>query len=232
MIPLFYTLFPCTYLLACTIPQQQASNCPEGMVAFDATEFTVGLASPSRSWHESAHTVSLDAFCMDQYEYPNIKGELPKHSVSWEEADSLCTQAGKRLCSSAEWERACKGTENRLYSYGNLYNMQTCNTPIDGAGPQGKQVPYTKSGEKENCHTPEGVYDLDGSLSEWVADPWSDFPEPFAKNVVVSPDNWRTIRGGTMWSHTFYGQDCTSRHGHRKSGWKNMDDGFRCCANR
>ena len=28
-------------------------------------------------------------------------------------------------------------------------------------------------------------------MSEWVADPLSDFPEPFARNVTVDPENWR-----------------------------------------
>ena len=219
--------------LAC----QQQIKCPEGMASFDAVSFTLGVSSPSRPWHQAALAATVEPFCMDQYEFPNKKGEYPQHSVTWEEARDLCQSTGKRLCSSAEWELACRGTEGRMYSYGQHRNRQTGNTPIEGPGPQGKIVPYTRSGEKEGCTTPEGVYDLNGSLSEWVSDPWSDFPEPFARNVVphgtpVSPDNWRTLRGGTMWSHTFYGQDCTSRHGHRLSGWKNMDDGFRCCQDR
>jgi len=169
---------------------------------------------------------------MDVYEYPNKEGEFPQGAVTWEDAKTLCEQQGKRLCSSAEWELACRGTEGRLYSYGNQYNMSTCNTPIDGSGPQGNQPPFAKSGSYKDCHSPEGVYDLNGSLSEWVSDPWADFPEPFARNAKVNPETWRALRGGTMWSHTFYGQDCTSRHGHKKSGWKNMDDGFRCCQNK
>ncbi len=221
-------LFILVSFLAC----EQQKTCPADMASFEKTTFSIGVATPSRSWHQSATEVTVEAFCMDRYEYPNIKGEYPTHSVTWEEAQSMCEQVGKRLCTSAEWELACRGTEGRNYSYGKHRNRETCNTPIEGPGPQGRNVPYTKSGEKENCKTPEGVYDLNGSLSEWVADPWSDFPEPFAKNVVVSPDTWRTLRGGTMWNHTFYGQDCTSRHGHRMSGWKNMDDGFRCCSQR
>lgn len=212
--------------------QQEKKSCPEGMASFERTSFSLGVKSPSRSWHQSAENVEVEAFCMDQYEYPNQKGELPRHSVTWEEARDLCVGVGKRLCSSAEWELACRGTEGRLYAYGNMYKRSKCNTPIDGPGPQGKHVPYAKSGEYEDCHTPEGVYDLNGSLSEWVSDPWGDFPEPFAKNATTDPETWRTLRGGTMWSHTFYGQDCTSRHGHRMSGWKNMDDGFRCCMDR
>ena len=210
----------------------QTQTCPDDMVSFDKITFEVGVEKPSRSWHAASKEVTVEPFCIDKYEYPNVKGEYPTHSVTWEEAKSLCESVGKRLCASAEWELACRGTEGRMYSYGQHRNRNTCNTPIEGPGPQGRNVPYTRSGEKEDCKTPEGVYDLNGSLSEWVADPWSDFPEPFARNVVVSPENWRELRGGTMWNHTFYGQDCTSRHGHRMKGWKNMDDGFRCCSTR
>ena len=202
------------------------------MVAFSATEFSVGVTNPTRNWHQSSTPTKVAGFCIDKYEYPNQEGEYPKGSVTWEEAVSLCEKQGKRLCSSAEWELACRGTQGRLYSYGNQYDMSRCNTPIDGSGPQGNRPPFARSGSYENCKSPEGVYDLNGSLSEWVSDPWSDFPEPFARNATVDPKTWRTLRGGTMWSHTFYGQDCTSRHGHKKTKWKNMDDGFRCCKGR
>ena len=88
--------------------------------------------------------------------------------------------------------------------------------------------PSTKAGGWERCRTPEGVYDLNGSVSEWVADPWTGGPEPFNPEARVDPETWGTLRGGTMWSGTFYGQDCTSRHGHA-GHFRNIDDGFRCC---
>lgn len=217
-----------SYLMAC----QTEKQCPDGMVSFSDTKTQVGSQNPSRSWHTPAKEVTIEAFCIDQYEYPNKKGEYPKNNVTWEDAKSLCEAEGKRLCTSAEWEFSCRGAERRKYSYGNVYDRQKCNTPIDGPGPQGRNPPFARSGSYEDCHSPEGVYDLNGSMSEWVSDPWSDFAEPFAKNVTVDSETWRELRGGTMWSHTFYGQDCTSRHGHRKTKWKNMDDGFRCCMSR
>ncbi len=62
-----------------------------------------------------------------------------------------------------------------------------------------------------------------------MSDAWSEFAPPFEPDVVVDPATWRTVRGGTMWNETFYGQDCTSRHGHPRTD-KYEDDGFRCCA--
>ena len=97
-----------------------------------------------------------------------------------------------------------------------------------GGGPGLEPVPIQPSGSHERCRSAEGVYDLNGSLSEWVSDPWTGAPEPFNADQTVDPTSWRMLRGGTMWDKTFYGQDCTSRHGH-KITFESQDDGFRCC---
>jgi len=140
--------------------------CPDGMIGFSTTTFSYGVQNPSRDWHKQAENVDVKPFCMDVYEYPNQKGEFPKGAVSWDEAVRLCTEQGKRLCSSAEWSLSCRGTEGRLYSYGNQYDRKKCNTPIDGSGPQGNKPPIAKSGSYTECHSAEGVFDLNGSLSE------------------------------------------------------------------
>lgn len=200
------------------------------MVLFNASSYTMGEAKPSESWHAAEQSVQLDPYCMDTFEYPNKKGKMPMGNVTWTEAVALCDSIGKRLCTSAEWERACRGLEKRVVSYGLAYDRNVCNTAISGSGPGvGQPAPIKPSGIFPECKSPEGVYDLNGSLSEWVSDPWSDFPEPFNPSAKPDPETWRTLRGGTMWSQTFYGQDCTSRHGHHAGTWKNVDDGFRCC---
>jgi formylglycine-generating enzyme required for sulfatase activity len=200
------------------------------MVLFEDTTFLMGVTQPSRPWHEDAHSIEIPAYCMDVYEYPNKKGTKPTSNVSWKKSLSMCTDIGKTLCTSAQWERACQGTNKRMYSYGEQHNRNTCNTPIIGGGPGKNPVPLKGSGAFPDCHTPEGVFDLNGNVSEWVLDAWDGAPEPFNKRARVSEETWRILRGGTMWSNTFYGQDCTSRHGHEKNHWKNIDDGFRCCS--
>ena len=93
----------------------------------------------------------------------------------------------------------------------------------------GKPPPLAASGSHEGCRTSEGVYDLNGNLSEWVSDGYQGAPEPFNRSATPDPATWRVLRGGTMWNLTFYGQECLSRHGHEVT-FLNMDDGFRCCA--
>jgi hypothetical protein len=204
-------------------------SCAEDMAGIPGQELVVG-ARPEvgRPWVEAPRTVHLGAYCIDRYEFPNLAGELPRSEASWHEATASCRAAGKRLCTSAEWELACRGPSGRLYSYGTDRDPSACNTPFEGGGPGGLPPPKAPSGSLLRCVTPEGVYDLNGNLSEWVVDVWAGPPEPWQPAAEVD-GRWHTLRGGTMWRQTHYGQDCASRHGHRGDSQID-DDGFRCCS--
>ncbi len=175
----------------------------------------------------------VPAFCMDRYEFPNQANAKPRMDVSWDEAQGLCKAQGKRLCQSAEFERACRGTEGRRYSYGDHFDRARCNVPI--AEPKDGPPPIAKSGTLPNCHSPEGVFDLDGNLSEWVNDPWDTDRWPHEGLIEVDilegvpKASLRTLRGSTLWSETAYGASCLSRHAHPRESLHD-DDGFRCCA--
>lgn len=204
-----------------------SSPCPDDMVHIAGGRTMIGWPMPRREWMEAQRTVKLGAYCIDRYEWPNRKGELPQGWHTYDEASAACASVGKRLCTSSEWERACRGPEGNRYSYGPQRDPTVCNTPIEGSGPGRNPAPIKPSGSLSGCVSSEGVYDLNGSLSEWTSENWRGKPEPFNSQATVDAD-WFTLRGGTMWSQTFYGQDCSSRHGHHR-GFENMDDGFRCC---
>jgi formylglycine-generating enzyme required for sulfatase activity len=88
------------------------------------------------------------------------------------------------------------------------------------------------------------VADLNGNVSEWVADSWDgelhgspdwktlaqalDEPAVVAAALSAPLAQYRSLRGGTMWSETFYGQSCHSHHAHPRASPAD-DDGFRCC---
>ncbi len=57
-------------------------------------------------------------FCIDRFEYPNQKGVYPWIMVSWYEAEDLCADEGKRICTEEEWTFACEGEEAVPYPYG------------------------------------------------------------------------------------------------------------------
>lgn len=202
-------------------------DCPEGMVAIAGGAVEIGVAEPLADYEQPVRSVKLSAYCIDRYEFPNEPGVLPVHSVSWDDAAAQCEAAGKRLCSGAEWERACRGPQGWRYAYGPERDARACNTPWYPSPPPDLAPPYAPSGRYRRCVSPEGVHDLNGNLSEWVADPWDGKPAPVDRDVAPGT-TLRTVRGGTMWLQTFYGQDCLSRHGHPPSGTYH-DDGFRCC---
>lgn len=106
----------------------------------------------------------VDAFCMDTYEYPNQTGALPRVSVTWKQAKDSCEALGKRLCTEAQWERACAGKDNRRFPYGPLYDADACNT---GEGP-GKERALAPAGSFPRCVSAEGIVDLSGNAAEWT----------------------------------------------------------------
>ena len=75
------------------------------------------------------------------------------------------------------------------------------------------------------------MFDLNGNVSEWVADSWTEGHGPLMRSndQPEAKGPAHVVRGGTMWSQTPYGQSCASSHGHAGDSRFN-DDGFRCCA--
>jgi hypothetical protein len=115
----------------------------------------------------------------------------PQGHMSQITARKACSNAGKRLCTRDEWQRACMGPEKRKYPYGSQRKEGTCN--VDKRNPHildkmFPDIPHKRrlgrefnhpdlllepgylslTGEYEGCVTREKVFDMDGNLSEWV----------------------------------------------------------------
>jgi hypothetical protein len=97
--------------------------------------------------------------CIDKYEYPNRRGAVPRSNVAFDEARSLCAQQGKRLCTAEEWAWACSGLDGLAYPYGNSFVQDQCNNDT-------RQI--ETSGNRVNCMSPFGGYDMAGNVFEWV----------------------------------------------------------------
>jgi hypothetical protein len=180
------------------------TQCPKEMVRLEKTAYTMG--SPNKYDNNPEVQVRVGSFCIDKYEYPDALGKAPAADNTWNEADSLCKLAGKRLCTEFEWEYACRGKFNWYYPYGNQYNPGNCNT-------EGKEAKET--GSFLNCHTEGMVYDMSGNVNEWTGSNW----DANIKNKI--------IRGGAYFSGE-KDSKCTLRFSNRP-GTRAKGIGFRCC---
>lgn len=189
-----------------------------------AGEFTMGSDAGTPA-ERPAHTVSLDAFWIDQTEVTNgmyrlcveagacqpplAKSSFKRHSyygdpqydaypvitVDWDSARAYCAWAGARLPSEAEWEKAARGTDGRTYPSGDTTSCSVANT-------NGCQGDTSAAGNYAAGVSPFGVYDMAGNVLEWTAD-WYD-----AKYYSVSPSSnprgpttgqFRVARGGSWY---------------------------------
>ncbi len=105
---------------------------------------------------------------------PGFEG-FPVDHVTWYGAEAYCTWQGKRLPSEAEWEKAARGTDGRLYPWGNNWDPQATANLLH---------PYAIGSQPLNL-SPYGVYDMLGDRTEWVADWYA--PDYYAYSPVHNP---------------------------------------------
>ena len=119
--------------------------------------------------------------CVDRYEYPNKSGNVPRSNLSFDDAKKLCEQQGKRPCTSEEWMWACGGPDGNPYPYGKTFEQDRCNNDT--------RLIET-SGNRINCSSPFGGFDMVGNVFEWVTTKDGGMAlmgGPFSKCQTVSP---------------------------------------------
>ncbi|MCX7725645.1 MAG: SUMF1/EgtB/PvdO family nonheme iron enzyme, partial [Chitinispirillaceae bacterium] len=157
---------------------------------------------------EEMRLIEKGKFCIDQYEYPNKNNNIPLTNVTIEEAELLCKKENKRLCSSSEWESACKGEiEDLKFPYGNSFSSSNCNT----AGNPIIKNSIAPSGKFSECKNSHSIFDMSGNVAEWVR---SDKKESYAY--------------GGSWQSGENESRCNSKILLKKSR-KYFYVGFRCC---
>lgn len=143
------------------------------------------------------------AYCIDAHEFPGA-GRPPRTSVTFEAARGACEVAGKRLCTDAEWRRACAGRRGAAYPYGGAFDAGRCNTE----DADGEERAVSASGSFKRCRSASGAYDMSGNVAEWTAD--------------------QTVRGGDFASAD---DDASCGAGGKRSPSSARPSiGFRCCA--
>ncbi len=142
--------------------------CPQGMVLVDLPPGTQG-----RPFFKT---------CIDKYEYPNREGTIPQSSLSYTDAQKLCEQQGKRLCTADEWQWACSSIDALPYPYGKSIEENRCNSDASrGVEPSGARL---------NCFSKFGAFDMVGNVFEWVTASNKQpalMGGPYSKCQTVSP---------------------------------------------
>jgi len=203
-----------------------------------AGEFTMG--SETYDDEKPIHQVYLDAYYMDKYEMTNALYETcvsagvcdppqqtssythtsyygdsqyadyPVIYVDWNQATTYCEWRGARLPTEAEWEKAARGTDGRVYPWGNEWDVRSTrrlnfsdkNDPT-GASDTVADDGYADTapvGSYPNGISPYGLYDMAGNVWEWVAD-WYDSSyyanSPSSNPMGSSSGEYRVLRGGS-----------------------------------
>lgn len=94
--------------------------------------------------------------------------EQPVVGVSFADATSYCAFRGKRLPSEAEWERAARGEDGRVFAWGN--QKPTAELACYGRKPGAKGATTDAVGSHPGGAGPYGHLDLTGNVWEWTAD--------------------------------------------------------------
>lgn len=205
-------------------PAQDAHEEPvqEELVSIPAGPFIRGTDHDGFD-ERPQRTLLLDAFAIDRYEVTNFQYQQfveatghrksgppsryaknmskmrgvnqPVVYVSWEDAEAYCQWKGRRLPTEAEWEKAMRGTDGRLWPWGNVEQPGGANW----ARVQDGHEVAASAGAVPTDSSPYGVMDGAGNVMEWVADWYAEsyFAEASEQNPQ-GPDSgtYRVLRGG------------------------------------
>ena len=154
-------------------------------------------------WRPGArNTLLLDEDYLATWENGIMPSSLAQHPVVWvswwQALKGYCAWRDGRLPTEAEWEFAGRGTDNRVFPWGNRWRTRRCNHYRMGAH-------WTSPvGEFPEGRSPFGVMDMSGNVWEWCMDWYA--PDAYTNSPKENPTGptygrTRSIRGGSRFNH-------------------------------
>lgn len=112
--------------------------------------------------------------------------------VSWDNASAFCSWAGRKLPAEAQWEKAVRGTDGRIYPWGNTFDKTLANSFEGGKGDTTAVGSYTRGASFY------GAMDMAGNVWEWVGDWYGSYPSGTQQNPTgATSGRYRVLRGGS-----------------------------------
>lgn len=157
---------------------------------------------------------------------PHDNPDYPALVLVWEDAFAYAAWAGKRLPTEAEWEKAARGADGRIWPWGNQWDASLL-SGNDGTGEIDGYEQTAPVGQFPQGASPYGVLDMAGNLWEWCSD-WyaSDYylHAPNRNPKGPSKGDGHVLKGGD-WSVNKDYTRCASRFGGEPGS---MLRSFRC----
>lgn len=203
------------------------------MVYIQPGEFQMG-SDNGKSYGRPLRSVYLDGYWVGKYEVtfdqfdkfceeqgivtPDDEGwgrdRHPVINISWLDAMAYCRWLSQKfgcnfkLPTELQWEKAARGTDGRIYPWGNSLpsskkanfadNLTTFNRPHSTAYDKSKYT--TPGGSYPDGSSPYGVLDMAGNVYEWCLDWYSsaNLSSSFNKNArKPKKGTYRVLRGGS-----------------------------------
>jgi formylglycine-generating enzyme required for sulfatase activity len=125
--------------------------------------------------------------------------ELAQHPVTyvdWFDAVAFCLAAGARLPTEAEWEKGARGTDGRVYPWGDEHPEPA--RAIANAGAGAKHGGTSEVEAHRDGASPYGLLDMAGNVWEWVSSAYAPYPYDSADGREdPGSGSARVLRGGS-----------------------------------
>jgi formylglycine-generating enzyme required for sulfatase activity len=181
-----------------------------------------------KCWAPALERVSVSAKKSERYGVTSGFERHPVIHVSWFGAEAYCRWAGFRLPTEIEWEKAARGTDGRLYPWGNEWHDDVLRWDMEKHRPYPTTAPVDAYSQSPS---PYGILQMVGNVDEWCGDwyQWNVYRR-YATGDLCPPSTGeqRVVRGGTYlaWKKILF--RCAHRRGNAPAIVNILGTGIRC----